>query len=82
MNNINIYRPDSKQTTSKKSLNKSLSRSKYTIQRHSVTDLTLSKKQLTVHTDYNAEEKKNSGSRKEFLKPTPEQNEYGLFTLG
>ena len=43
MNNINIFRPDS-QYTSPKKLDKSLSRTKYTINRTSIHDLTLSKK--------------------------------------
>lgn len=54
MNNINIFRPDSTYQSSKQK-DKSLSRSKYTINRASVHDLTLSKKQLTVKNDYKSE---------------------------
>jgi hypothetical protein len=80
-NNINIYRPDS--LTSPLKSNKSLSRSKYNILRNVVHDLTLSKKQLNVYTDYEQKDE-GQGSKQDFFRRGRKFNkdEYGLYTMG
>ena len=82
MNNINIFRPDSTYQYSKQK-DKSLSRSKYTINRASVHDLTLSKKQLAVKNDYKSENNEKESSQFFRRKNGDAVNsEYGLDTFG
>ena len=72
-NNLNIYRADNKFGLPKK-VDKNLSKEKYSIQRRSVHDLTLSRKQLDVK-----EKEKDSTF---FKKVTLSKDEYGLYTMG